>query len=144
MTTILPIAISTTMAAALINIWLAYRVGQVRHRHKVSVGDGGNAEVTARMRAHANFAEYAPIILILLALLELAQGSQWRFWLYGAAFVVARIAHGVGMDTWKPGRAIGIVLTQLVTLALVVECGIAVYGASPPSGAIAVEAVPAA
>ncbi len=41
----------------------------------VGSGDGGNEALIRRMRAHANYGENAPIVLILLALLELAGGS---------------------------------------------------------------------
>ena len=146
MTIILPASLATAAACAIINLWLATRVGQVRRLHKVSVGDGGNMAVVARMRAHANFTEYAPVVLILLALLELAKGTSPFAWGYGVAFVIARICHGVGMDTWKPGRAIGVVLTMLIMLLLAGECAWTAYAGAPATGAgaIAIEAVPAA
>ena len=53
----LEITLVIAAAAALINIWLAMRVGRVRTSEKVSVGDGGNELVIRRMRAHANFVE---------------------------------------------------------------------------------------
>lgn len=116
---VLPASLATAAACGLINLWLALRVGQMRRLHQVSIGDGGNPAVIARMRAHANFAEFAPIVLLLLALLELANGTSALYWACGAAFVAARVAHGLGMDSWKPGRGIGIVGTMLVLLLLV-------------------------
>ena len=123
---ILPVAIATTAACALINLWLAFRVGIVRRSEKISIGDGGSERLTARMRAQLNFAEYAPIVLILIALIELAVGTV--DWLWGAAalFVAARILHPFGMDGWKPGRVIGILLTFLIL------AGLALYAASIP------------
>ena len=41
-TVLLPITLVSAGAMALINVWLGYRVGQVRTSEKVSVGDGGN------------------------------------------------------------------------------------------------------
>jgi len=41
----------------LLNIILMYRVGQVRIKEKISLGDGGSTALIARMRAHANFSE---------------------------------------------------------------------------------------
>lgn len=123
---ILPVALATTAACAILNLWLAMRVGMVRRSEKISIGDGGNERLTARMRAQLNFAEYAPLVLILIALIELAVGTV--DWLWGAAalFVVARILHPFGMDGWKPGRVIGIVLTFLIL------AGLALYAASIP------------
>lgn len=116
---ILPVALATAAACALINLWLAIRVGQARHAANVSIGDGGDARLIARMRAQANFVEYAPFVLILLALVELAVGTHWWLTAAGGLFVVARILHPLGMDgAWKAGRAIGIVLTFLILVAL--------------------------
>ena len=56
---ILPITLTIAGAAALINIWLMIRVGQVRSSEKVSIGDGGNENVIRRMRAHSNYIESA-------------------------------------------------------------------------------------
>lgn len=69
----------------------------------------------ARMRAHANFTEYAPLFLILLAVLELAHGSSLLLWIGGALFVLARVAHLLGMDRPAPNllRISGTALTWL-------------------------------
>jgi uncharacterized membrane protein YecN with MAPEG domain len=119
---ILPITLTITGAAALLNIWLARRVGQMRLAHKVSIGDGGNEALIARMRAQANFIEYTPFVLILLGLIELAEGSQLWLWIVGVAYILARIAHGFGMDRPRPDplrlRTIGILVTALILLGL--------------------------
>lgn len=114
----LEITLVIAAAAALINIWLAVRVGRVRTSEKVSVGDGGNEAVIRRMRAHANFVEYTPFFLILLALVELAWGSS--LWLWGAAiiFILGRIAHGFGMDGIGKLRMVGTMSTLLILLGL--------------------------
>lgn len=114
----LPIALVTAGAAALLNFWLGLRVSRLRISEKIMVGDGGNARLLARMRAQLNFAEYAPLVLILIALVELARGTQ--AWLWGVAllFIVGRVLHAFGMDGWKPGRMIGIATTMLTMLGL--------------------------
>jgi uncharacterized membrane protein YecN with MAPEG domain len=119
---ILPITLTIAGAAALLNIWLARRVGQMRLAHKVSIGDGGNEALIARMRAQANFIEYTPFVLILIMLVEMAEGSKLWLWIVGVVYILARIAHGFGMD--RPSgdklklRMIGIVVTGLVLLGL--------------------------
>lgn len=117
---ILPITLTIAGAAALINIWLMIRVGQVRTSEKVSVGDGGNDKVIRRMRAHANFGESLPIVLILIAAIELAGGSSTWLWIVGGVYLLGRIAHGVGMDGGKlgKGRMVGTILTLLIMLGL--------------------------
>ena len=115
---ILPITLTAAGVAALLNLWLAVRVGQVRTSEKVSVGDGGNDKVIARMRAHANFVEYTPLIVVLIAAIELAAGTSRWLWIVMALFMLGRIAHGFGLDGWKPGRPVGTIITMLTLLGL--------------------------
>lgn len=127
----LEITLIIAAAAALLNIWLAVRVGRVRTSEQVSVGDGGNEAVIRRMRAHANFTEYTPFFLILLGLVELAWGSN--IWLWGAAilFILGRIAHGFGMDGIGKLRMFGTLSTLLVLLGLAIYALVIAYsGAS--------------
>lgn len=117
---LLPVALTTAGAAALLNLWLGVRVSQVRIAEKVLVGDGGNPRLIARMRAHLNFAEYAPIVLVLLALIELGGGNPQVLWAASALFLLGRVLHPFGMDGWRPGRQLGILTTMLVMLGLAV------------------------
>jgi hypothetical protein len=104
----------------LLHVWLATRVSQVRRQVKIGVGDGGNEALARRMRAHANYIENMPLMLILLFLLELATGGS--LWLWGAAlvFILARISHAFGMD--RPGanrwRVAGISISMIVLVGL--------------------------
>ena len=43
---------------------LMYRVGQVRMGKKINLGDGGDALMLSRIRAHGNFTENAPLALL--------------------------------------------------------------------------------
>ena len=115
---ILPITLSAAGAAAIINIWLAMRCGQTRTKEKISMGDGGNEALISRMRAHANFVEYTPFFLILLALIEMAKGSSTWLWVVSGLFIIGRLAHAFGMDGWKPGRPVGTIITMLSLLGL--------------------------
>ena len=116
----LPITLVMAGVAALINIWLGLRVSILRLRHKILVGDGGNEVVRARMRAHANFAEYAPLFLILVAAIELAGGDETWLWVAALLFVLARLAHPFGMDRTSPHplRMAGAALTWALLLGL--------------------------
>jgi len=115
---ILPISLTIAGAAALVNFWLANRIGQVRRQEKISVGDGGNERLIRRMRAQANFVELTPFVLILIALIELAVGTSTWLWIVGAVFIVGRILHGIGMDGWAPGRLIGTIIALLTLVGL--------------------------
>ena len=124
----LSITLTIAAAAALINIWLMIRCGQARTREKVSVGDEGNEFVIRRMRAHANFGESAPLVLILIGALEYTGGTSTWLWAIGIAYIVGRLAHPFGMDgTFAKGRMIGTLLTMLTLLGLAVMALISVY-----------------
>ena len=116
----LPITLTIAAGAALVNIWLMIRCGKARTQGKVSIGDGGDDFLIRRMRAHSNFVESTPFVLILIAALELSgHGSNW-LWYVGIAFIFGRLAHGLGMDggTFEKGRMVGTLITMLTLLGL--------------------------
>lgn len=116
---LLPVTLVLAAACGLINLWLGIRL--VRGRMQgVMIGDGGKPEMLAGMRAHANFVEYAPFVLILTALIELARGPSLLLWALTAVFVVARVAHPIGMLRASPNgfRAGGAMGTWIVTAVL--------------------------
>lgn len=118
MTSTMTITLVTAGAAALLNLWLALRTGAVRMKARVDIGDGGNEALIRRMRAHANFVEYAPFVVILIGVIELTTGTS--LWLWGASvlFIMARIAHAIGMDGIRAARAGGFVVTFALLLGL--------------------------
>jgi uncharacterized protein len=126
---VLPTTLCLAAAAALVNFWLGMRCGKVRHAEKISIGDGGSDLMIRRMRAQANFIEQTPLTLALVAAVELAgKGGQWLA-PAAAVFIVGRIAHAYGMDdTFKSGRAIGMLTSMLFQLALVVVAVLAATG----------------
>jgi uncharacterized membrane protein YecN with MAPEG domain len=115
-----PVTLAAAAAAFLVNMWLGWRVITARRAAKVSIGDGGDEAVLRRMRAHANFAEYAPVFLILVAALELTGANRTLLLAAAAAFTLARVAHGIGMDggTLTRFRVAGMMTSTFVSLAL--------------------------
>jgi uncharacterized membrane protein YecN with MAPEG domain len=108
-------------ALALLNLWLAFRVIQVRRSGKVLVGDGDNPLLVCRMRAQANFVEYTPFVLILMALIEIAGGPKPWLWGIGIVYVLGRIVHAFGMDRRtmpNPARGVGACVTWAILLGL--------------------------
>ncbi|CAM4251462.1 MAPEG family protein [Novosphingobium lubricantis] len=118
--TILPITLCAAAAAAAINIWLSIRVGAIRSARKISIGDGGDLALVARMRAHANYIENTPIVLILIALIEMARTGSPYLMGVAAIYLLGRVAHGLGMDggTLGSGRLVGTMITLLTQLGL--------------------------
>lgn len=116
----LPIALATTAAAAFTNIWLSIRIGMVRNAKKISMGDGGDEELIRRMRAQANFIENTPIVLVLIAVIELSRAGNHWLMSVAALYTLGRVAHGVGMDGGAvgKGRMVGTLITMLTLLGL--------------------------
>jgi uncharacterized membrane protein YecN with MAPEG domain len=117
----LPVTLAGAASLGTINLWLGLRIFRMRLRDNVLIGDGGEDVLAGRMRAHANLVEYAPFVLALMALIELARGSSLTLGVTAAIFVVARIAHPIGMDLRRSNvpRAGGAILTWLVLAFLV-------------------------
>ncbi|TMM50517.1 MAPEG family protein [Qipengyuania marisflavi] len=119
---ILPITLTSAAAAAIINLWLSVRVGQLRGSLKVLHGDDSGGPLTRRMRAQMNFVENTAFVLVLIAAIELSgRGQPWLAYVAGA-YMLGRVAHGMGMDGEGPTkpRMIGTLITMLTQLGLAV------------------------
>ena len=122
----------TPLYAALLTFWflvLTWRVVQYRQSGRVSVGDGGNPLRQRAIRAHANFAEYVPLALVLLLVIELSRFSIYVVHALGAALLIGRLLHGYAMAfraEFRFGRFWGAVVTFIV---LAIEALICLYQA---------------
>jgi uncharacterized membrane protein YecN with MAPEG domain len=127
----MPVTLAAAALAVIVNTWLAWRVIAARRAANVSIGDGGDEAVLRRMRAHANYAEHAPIFLILLAALEITGANRPLLLAAAAAFMLARFAHGIGMDggSLTRFRVVGMSTSTFVTLALAGWAAVIAFGA---------------
>ena len=128
--TMLPITLTIAATAAILVAWLGIRVTLLRFRTNVSLGDGDDPAMVGRIRAHGNFAEYTPFVLVLMGLVELAGGNATTLWLVGAIYLVARLVHAFGIERPAPNpwRAIGAITTWVVLLGLAGWALAIVYG----------------
>jgi uncharacterized membrane protein YecN with MAPEG domain len=108
----------TILYAGLLAIWflvLSIRVVQARlGPGKPSLGDGGDPMVLRRIRGHANFAEYVPMVLVLMALLEMRGSPAWVLHCIGVMLLVGRLLHGIALSYTRKflfGRTAGVALT---------------------------------
>jgi len=117
----------TSLYAALLALLfgvLSIRTLLLRRKLRIAVGDAGNAQLLRSMRVHANFAEYVPLCLLLVALCE-SQGAP-AGWLHAtlAALLVGRLSHayGVSQVNEPPAfRVIGVALTLTVLFTAAVR-----------------------
>tara|TARA_R110002124_G_scaffold129483_1_gene290880 strand:- start:179171 stop:179581 length:411 start_codon:yes stop_codon:yes gene_type:complete len=102
---------------ALLFIFLTLRVGRARMQTKIGIGDGGDHNLQKAIRAHANFAEFVPLALLLLFMIEMQQSSVLLLHTLGALLFVGRVLHALGLSKTSKlsfGRMVGAGLTALV------------------------------
>jgi uncharacterized membrane protein YecN with MAPEG domain len=122
----------TALYAALLTplfIYLSVRVIKLRRTEKVGVGDGDNKLVLRAMRVQANFAEYTPYALLLLAFAESLATAPWILHGLGIALVAGRMLHAYGVSQSPEPfkfRISGMALTFTVMAIAAVAC---LYGA---------------
>ena len=114
----------TPLYAGLLTLFyvaLSFRVIGRRRAQKISLGDGNDADMERRIRVHGNFAEYVPLTLILMALIELQDKPDLVVHAIGLLIIAGRLLHVIGVSaTIFPARVFGMVLTfaALITGAL--------------------------
>ena len=92
---------------ALLMAVLSTRVGFLRGRYGVALGDGGQRQLTLAIRHFGNLSEYAAMAVVVLGLLELTGTAPVWLHAYGIALLAFRVIHvAVLFDTmdapgWK-------------------------------------------
>lgn len=81
----------------LLAVALTVRVILCRVKTGVQAGDGGNAQLAQRIRAHANFSEQVPLALLLIVLAEMVGARIGLIHALGSALVIARLASAWGL-----------------------------------------------
>lgn len=115
--------------AAFLLILLSARVIRARRSERVAIGDGENRKLRRAMRVQANFTEYTPLALLLIAFAELQGAPAWNIHLLGAILIAARAVHAFGVGQEPENlrfRVVGMLATFFVLIsAAVVNLGFA-------------------
>ena len=117
---------------ALLFLRLSVKVIMVRRKTRIAIGDQGNEKLTRAMRVQANCAEYAPLGVLLLLMVEL-QGAHWAaVHALGLMLLAGRVVHAWGfsqMDENLKRRVLGMQMTFLaLLLTTLLALGLAIYG----------------
>jgi hypothetical protein len=108
---------------ALVYWGLAVNVVRLRRQNRAAFGDAGNPALRSAIRAHGHFAEYVPIVALMVAMLEMSGMAAWRVHLLMGALLISRLLHPFGMYAkpgtfaFRIGRVTGVTLTLLVLVA---------------------------
>lgn len=93
---------------------LSVRTLLLRRRLRVALGDGGDERLLRAMRVHANFAEYVPLVLLLILLSEQSGAPYFLVHSLAALLVLGRALHAWGVSRAPerhPYRVAGMALT---------------------------------
>jgi uncharacterized protein len=106
----------TSLYAALFGLILlpiTMRVGLRRVATKVWFLDGGDDNLLRRIRSHANFLEYVPFALFLMALVELNAAPRAYLHTMGMLLLISRVIHYITINTnpTAPTRAMSMLGT---------------------------------
>ena len=98
----MPIVSVYAAVLGLVFVALSVRVVGARREARIAIGDGGDELLQRRIRAHANFSEYVPIALILLALAESNGAAPLLLHALGVG-LLALLASGfaIGAQGWS-------------------------------------------
>ena len=119
----------TPLYAGLLALWflvLSFRV-IARRRGGIHLGDGGDPALLRVIRGQANFAEYVPLALLLMGMLEVSRYSIYVLHALGIVLLVARLLHGYALSftaKFPFGRFWGATLTFVV---LGIEAVLCIY-----------------
>jgi uncharacterized membrane protein YecN with MAPEG domain len=126
----LPVTLVTTCVLGIFYVALSAAVSAERGRSKVGFGTGTDAHVAlgaehkaprllVAVRRHGHFAEYVPISILLIMLLEIRQANPMWLYALAGALVLARLMIAFGMGRAAPNvfRAGGNVVQWLMIVA---------------------------
>ena len=77
---------------------LSVRTLRLRRKLQIAIGDGSNVQMQRAMRVHANFAEYAPLTLVLIFMFELQGAHYLLVHALCICLLVGRVSHAYGVS----------------------------------------------
>ena len=116
-------------------VLLSVRVIQARMASGVGLGDGGDRILLRRRRVHANFAEYAPFCIVLMATAELQNAPAPALHVIGLLLIAGRISHAYGVSQ-DPENGAFRVAGMAMTFAALISGALANLGLGSLTGLI--------
>jgi uncharacterized membrane protein YecN with MAPEG domain len=105
---------------AILFVVLSIRTIRARRRFQIGLGDAGNAQMLRAIGVHANFAEYAPLCLLLLFFVEERGASTWLVNALCLSLTIGRLSHAYGVSQANENfkfRVAGMVMTFITILS---------------------------
>jgi uncharacterized protein len=105
---------------ALFFVFLSIRTVRARRKLQIGLGDAGNKDMQRAMRVHANFAEYVPLCLLMVYLVEQSGVYAWFTHVLCLGLLAGRVSHAYGVSQQRENfafRVTGMTLTFTVLIA---------------------------
>jgi uncharacterized membrane protein YecN with MAPEG domain len=120
----MPLGVTALYGAllALVGLVLGGLVGSKRPKLNVSLGDGGHRSLIEANRRHMNWVENVPVLIVLMAIIELNGASSMWLHVMGGTLLAGRVIHPFGIDATNMRRIprfVGASLTILVALGAI-------------------------
>lgn len=77
---------------------LSVRTIRLRRELRIAIGDANHSRLQRAIRVHANFAEYAPLTLLLTFMLELQEAHHLLVHSLCICLLAGRISHAYGVS----------------------------------------------
>jgi uncharacterized membrane protein YecN with MAPEG domain len=116
--------------AALLFVVLSVRVILMRRNARVGLGDGGDQLLLRRLRVHGNFAEYTPLVIVLMTLAELQGRPASSLHVVGLSLLAGRLLHAYGVSSEPEKPALRVAGMAFTFTALIVGALLNVLGSS--------------
>lgn len=98
---------------------LGLNVSRVRAQLKMFVDPSAPPkQLFVAIRAHGNFVEWVPFIVVMLLIVELAGAAKTPLWVAGIGLLVGRVLHALGLLTKLRVAALGSGITWGIGLWL--------------------------
>ena len=116
----------TALYASLLTLWLvllSFRVIALRGSHVfgfLNVDTSDDDRLQRAIRAHGNLTEYAPMMVIVLYLLEVSGADTTTLHSLGLSFLLGRLMHGVCFGFMKSSMPLRIGGTALTLAPLLI------------------------
>lgn len=116
----MPITSTYAGLFALLFVALSFQVINCRRRGLADTNNPEHWRLQRSIRGHGNFAEYVPLIVLLMALGEFGNASPLSIHFIGIVLLAGRVCHGIAFSTEKgifQFRTIGTVLTMIALIS---------------------------
>ncbi len=112
---------------ALLFVVLSLNVVRNRWRFKQGILSKGQLPLDLAIRVHGNFAEYIPLALILMGMIEMGRGNLSWLHICGQGLVAGRILHAFGLLFKGAGTSLPRFLGTLITFTVLIGMAIWIF-----------------